>query len=444
MGKRKYRIRWDRVFLLLVCPVALLCLAVTGIYHAAIGISSLFSGKDPAAGDSAVVRTLSKEMLLADRNMTGRIDSFMSQPMRLDKKDIAVSVYDVTTGRYVYNLNDLKLLPPASCMKLPMAVAAIKTLGLDHRYHESLLVRGEIRRDTLVGTLLLRADADPLLEDFHGLVKQMRGRGIRHIRGNVMVTLECEDTLRQHPTAKKWDIPYNKTPLLLKGKAHVTRRLIESLRMDGVTFKRDGSVRPTGKYHYAATSSHPLRAALIPVLANSSNVRAEAVFYHLDYKAGLRPERKIRWASPHAVEIFLRKTFRDDSTHVMKGFVINDGSGLSPDNRLNARFLVEVLKYARDDRQMYEFFRDEALATPCAGSRCGSLLSRMSRPDLRGRVFVKTGTIVTIGTSSLAGYLQGLDGHEYIFSIINVNSPVAEARMFQDRLCRLMMTGKTR
>ena len=91
MGKRKYRIRRDRVFLLLVCPVALLCLAVTGIYHAAIGISSLFSGKDPAAGDSAVVRTLSKEMLLADRNMTGRIDSFMSQPMRLDKKDIGVT-----------------------------------------------------------------------------------------------------------------------------------------------------------------------------------------------------------------------------------------------------------------------------------------------------------------------------------------------------------------
>lgn len=152
----------------------------------------------------------------------------------------------------------------------------------------------------------------------------------------------------------------------------------------------------------------------------------------------------IEWKTPHAVESFLKKEFRDDSTHVMKGFVINDGSGLSPANRLDARFLVDILKYARDDKQMYEFFRDEAFATPSEGARCGSLQSRFSRPDLRGRIFVKTGTIVTIGASSLAGYLHGVDGHEYIFSIINANSPVAEGRLFQDRLCRLMMTGRTR
>ncbi|MCM1079925.1 MAG: D-alanyl-D-alanine carboxypeptidase [Bacteroidales bacterium] len=444
MGKRKYRIRWDRVFLMLVCPVLLMCLAVTCVYHAAVGVSSLFSDKEAAKSDTVAVRKLSEEMALEDNMMTARIDSFMSLPMRLDHDDIAVSVYDVTTGRYVYEFNERKLLPPASCMKIPTAVAAIKTLGLNHRYHESLLVRGEIRRDTLVGTLLLRADDDPLLEDFHGLVRQMRNRGIRHVRGNVMVTLAMEDTLEQHPTAKKWDIPYNKTPLLLKGKAYVMRNLVQSLRMGGVTFRRDASVRPTGKYHYVASSSHPMRNALVPMLTNSSNVRAEAVFYHLDYKSGLRPKRRIEWVRPHAVETFFRETFRDDSTHMMKGFVINDGSGLSPSNRLNARFLVEVLKYAREDRQMYEFFRYEAFATPCDGLRRGSLLSRLSRQELHGKIFVKTGTIVTVGASSLAGYLEGVDGHEYIFSIINANSPVAEARMFQDRLCRLMITGKTR
>lgn len=444
MSKRKYRIRWDRVFLLLVCPVVVLCLAGTCVYHAAIGVSSLLSGKEAENEDTVAVRKVTPEMVLADKVMASRIDSFMQQPMRLKQEDIAVSIYDVTTGSYVYGHNERKLLPPASCLKIPTAVAAIKLLGLNHRYYESLLVRGEIRRDTLVGTLLLRADADPVLEDLSGLVRQMRRRGIRHIRGNVMVTLELEDTLKQHPTAKKWDIPYNKTPLLLKGKPYVTRRLIQTLRAEGVTFKRDATVRPKGKYHYAASSSHPMRAALIPMLTNSSNIRAEAIFYHLDYKAGLRPKRMIEWKTPHAVESFLKKEFRDDSTHVMKGFVINDGSGLLPANRLDARFLVDILKYARDDKQMYEFFRDEAFATPSEGARCGSLQSRFSRPDLRGRIFVKTGTIVTIGASSLAGYLHGVDGHEYIFSIINANSPVAEGRLFQDRLCRLMMTGRTR
>lgn len=322
MSKRKYRIRWDRVFLLLVCPVVVLCLAGTCVYHAAIGVSSLLSGKEAENEDTVAVRKVTPEMVLADKVMASRIDSFMRQPMRLKQEDIAVSVYDVTTGSYVYGHNDRKLLPPASCLKIPTAVAAIKLLGLNHRYYESLLVRGEIRRDTLVGTLLLRADADPVLEDLSGLVRQMRRRGIRHIRGNVMVTLELEDTLKQHPTAKKWDIPYNKTPLLLKGKPYVTRCLIRTLRAEGVTFKCDATVRPKGKYHYAASSSHPMRAALIPMLTNSSNIRAEAIFYHLDYKAGLRPKRMIEWKTPHAVETFLRKEFRDDSTHVMKGFVI--------------------------------------------------------------------------------------------------------------------------
>lgn len=265
MSKRKYRIRWDRVFLLLVCPVVVLCLAGTCVYHAAIGVSSLLSGKEAENEDTVAVRKVTPEMVLADKVMASRIDSFMQQPMRLKQEDIAVSIYDVTTGSYVYGHNERKLLPPASCLKIPTAVAAIKLLGLNHRYYESLLVRGEIRRDTLVGTLLLRADADPVLEDLSGLVRQMRRRGIRHIRGNVMVTLELEDTLKQHPTAKKWDIPYNKTPLLLKGKPYVTRRLIQTLRAEGVTFKRDATVRPKGKYHYAASSSHPMRAALIPM-----------------------------------------------------------------------------------------------------------------------------------------------------------------------------------
>ena len=82
------------------------------------------------------------------------------------------------------------------------------------------------------------------------------------------------------------------------------------------------------------------------------------------------------------------------------------------------------------------------MATPGEPSRRGSLLSRLAHTDYRDRIFVKTGTMTTIGGSSLAGYIHGHDGHWYAFSIINTDSPVAESRIFQDRLCKTMMKGK--
>lgn len=439
--KKKYRIRWDRVAMLLAAIAV--CVAI--IYYICVGIGSLYRWivspqvevlQDEA--EPAAVADVSPQKLRETSAMTHRIDSFMHQPMRLDTSLIALSVFDATTQQQVYSYHDTQLLAPASCMKIATALAAIKYLGLDHRYRESLLVRGETRRDTLVGTLLLQADADPLFTDLSPLVRKMKSRGIRHIRGQVMVSLAREDTLRAHPTGKLWDIPYNKTPLLLKGKRYVERQLMATLRMSGITFRKDDTVRPKGKYKYAATSSSAMRDVITPMLIHSSNIKADALFYHLDWKAGLCPDRKVNWNIRHQSERVLRNIFTTDSTSQMKGFVINDGSGLSPDNRLTASFLVDMLRYAYKDRKIFEYFRDEAFATP-SSERRGSLLTRLSNPTYRGRIFVKTGTLTTIGGSALAGYLEGGDGHWYIFAIINTDSPVAESRIFQDKLCKMMM-----
>jgi D-alanyl-D-alanine carboxypeptidase len=100
-----------------------------------------------------------------------------------------------------------------------------------------------------------------------------------------------------------------------------------------------------------------------------------------------------------------------------------------------------MLRYVYHDEMLKNYFINEALASP-ASARSGSLLTRMARPEYRDRIFVKTGTLVTKGGSSLSGYLQGRDGHWYIFSIIHEDSPVADARIFQDRLCKMMMGNK--
>lgn len=118
-----------------------------------------------------------------------------------------------------------------------------------------------------------------------------------------------------------------------------------------------------------------------------------------------------------------------------EGFVVNDGSGLSPLNRLSAHFLVELLQYAWQREPMRHVLIDEALATPGHPVRRGSLRGRMSAPIFRNHVFVKTGTLTSQALSSLAGYVLGADGRWRSFAIINENSPVAESHIFQDQLC---------
>lgn len=451
--KKRYRIRWDRVAALLLCLAAL----VAAIYYAVVGIIWLVNWitTDSAADEKRVdteVFAVSPQQLRESQRMTERIDSLMHLPMRLDTANIAISIYDLTTRQHIYSMHDEQPLPPASCMKLPTAIAAVKLLGMDHRYNVSLQMRGKMKGDTLVGNLMLKADDDPLFESFDELVKRLRRTGVRAVRGNIYHKLVREDTLRPHPTAKTWDIAYHRTPLLLKSRKFVERTFLASLRMGGISFKSDPAVRPAEqRYVFVGSVSHGIRDVISPMIIHSSNIKAEALFYHLDYKQHLAPDRRIHWVTPHAVEQFLEKTFRTDTamlidgmpvnstTRTMQGFVLNDGSGLSPDNRLTAAFLVDLLRYAYADRPLRDYLIGEALATPGDAVRRGSLLTRMQQPEYRGRIFVKTGTLTTIGASSLSGYLQGSDGHWYVFSIINTDSPVAESRIFQDRLCRMMM-----
>ena len=435
---KRRRILWGRLTLLLLIVAAVLA----ALYYIIIGIvtaiSSLFGQTEPEQLEAETV-VVTPLMQHADSVMSLQLDSMMRQPMRLDTSRIAISVYNITTQQQIFSFHDQQRLSPASCMKIATALACIETLGIDHRFSESLQVRGTMKGDTLVGNLLLKADDDPLLESLDPLVKRLKAQGISHLRGNVYLDLAREDTLRPHPTAKTWDIPYYKTPLLLKGRSYIERNLMATLRINGITVKRDATVRPTGRYRYMVWSSHALRDVITPMLIHSSNIKADALFGHLDLKAGKLRNKRLQWNTRHALQEYLEATFRQDSTINMQGFVVNDGSGLSPDNRLTASFLVTLLKHAFNDKAIRDYFINEALATPGEPGRTGSLLSRMSQQQYRGRIFCKTGTMVTVGTSSLAGFCKGHDGQWLIFAIINTDSPVAESRMFQDRLCKQLM-----
>ena len=454
---KKVKLRYGRIaaaLCVLAVIVALIYAAIQGIIW---GFNYLFRSEEGNNEKSQTPQmVITPEMRACDTIMARKLDSLINIPQTLDTSLIAISVYDVTTESQVYEFHADRSMAPASCMKVATAVAALKTLGMDYRYNVSLQIRGEMKRDTLVGTLLLVADDDPLFNDFTPLVRKMKSRGFRNFRGNIILNLAREDTLKAHPTGKTWDIPYHKAPLLMKGKERITKQFMATLSANGISFKKDNTVNSAkakgrygdGRYHYVARISHDIKEIITPMLINSSNVKADALFYHLDWKKGILPNKQMAWDSIHHTERFWNEILSPEDTTkclfprpVKPQLAYKDGSGLSPDNLLTANTLVDMLRYAYKDENLRNYFINEALASP-ASARSGSLLTRMARPEYKNRIFVKTGTLVTKGGSSLSGYLEGFDGHWYIFSIIHEDSPVADARIFQDRLCKMMMGNR--
>lgn len=373
---------------------------------------------------------------------------------QVDSSKVAIALYDISADEMVYELHADRLMVPASCMKLLTAVTALKRLGTNAHYVSRLLYHGTVHRGTLYGILIFEGDDDPLFESFEPMVTALKQRGIQRIVGDVVLDLARADTLRPHASASAWDILYGKLPLLLKGENFVRRQLQYTLSLAGIKVEHSSVIRRgdlsspfqrrawlNGVERNAtviASERHSLREVIAPMLIHSSNIKAESVLWHTD-------NMLYRWGGAHigdavypasALKTFIREEMPKEDT---AGFVINDGSGLSPENRLTARFLAHLMVYAWHDDEIRRVLIDEALATPQGGVRRGSLTNRMSAPKFKNRVFCKTGTLTTIGASSLSGYIHSENGHWYAFSIINEDTPVYDGRQFQDRICRMVI-----
>ena len=384
------------------------------------------------------------------------LGDLLRNPGRVDTNHLALSVYDLQQHCFVCQHNSNRLMPPASCMKLLTAINALHCLGTEHQYESQLSMQGTVSNGVLNGYLVLTMDDDPLIEDFSRFVNALSRMGLRTIRGGIYFDLTRRDTLRPHPSAPYWDMPYHSLPLLFKGEPFVKKQFLYALAESGIQLEHnvlfgnpwaeEMQDRENCPERYVAMNGarvgtqvvarevHNLRDVLAPMLIFSSNTKAEAVFYHIGHCL-------TRWTGgstdgTEMAEWFIREELPDMAS---SGFVLNDGSGLSPQNRLTADFLVRLLNYAFQHEDIRQVLIDEALATPGDGPRRGSLQGRMRDPIFLGRVFCKTGTLTTIGVSSLSGYCRGNDGRWYAFSVISQDTPVAESRIFQDALCRTLV-----
>lgn len=155
----------------------------------------------------------------------------------------------------------------------------------------------------------------------------------------------------------------------------------------------------------AEVRSAPLGELLATMLQDSDNLIADLTFKNLgalDSQAGsfALGERKLK-------QILTEQTGIDLTLARME-----DGSGLSRDNLVQARQLAQLLRWLAEHPQMVSHS-----ALPVSGQN-GTLKYRRStrKPPLAGAIQAKSGTVN--GSRNLAGYMDTASGERYVFVLM--------------------------
>jgi D-alanyl-D-alanine carboxypeptidase/D-alanyl-D-alanine-endopeptidase (penicillin-binding protein 4) len=438
----------------LVVPVALVAVVLTCVSPARA---------TPMPADVATVTTPTAATLAQDARISRLVPSRFSGPAALASARARTAVViDPVTRRVLFSRGSATPMRGASTTKLATAVTALRVLGTTTRFPTTVVDGRGPREIVLVG------GGDPLLSS-------AQLRGLAHDTALALaarvpappsptptptptpttptpspspapapppaptpwrISVRVDDSLYPVPTpASGWPSGY------LPGVVSPVRPLVRDLRhsMDtskdaavyfaarvtaelGTLLKARTDLAPKAVYTgrlVAAPGAAPIArfegntsgAALAWMLRVSDNDVAEMFFRNSAIARG----RGGSWAAAHTTEIIELERLGID----VRGWRLYDGSGVSRNDRVTARGLVQLLATA-------VAVRHPELAPlkgwlPVAGVS-GTLSARAhrftTRPTkcARGLVFAKTGTLHdAIG---LAGYAQGRDGITRIFAVL--------------------------
>ena len=174
---------------------------------------------------------------------------------------------------------------------------------------------------------------------------------------------------------------------------------------------RDGATPKNARVLYTHTSA-PLASMVTDINKYSNNVMARQVLLTIDAELSKRPAvakrggRSIQdWAKSRGFDI--------------SDVVIENGSGLSRNERVSAQSMAKVLEYGLTA----PFSSDFVSSLPLAATD-GTLAKRFIDHQAEGTAYLKTGTLT--GVKALAGYLL-LPGDRKVIFVGMINHSNAEA-----------------
>lgn len=322
---------------------------------------------------------------------------------------------------------------PASLTKLVTGLAALESLGPDHRFSTEV-VRGSARREVILvggGDPYLagepaRSGTWPAQADLTTLAQQAAAALVAD--GVTRVRVRFDDSLFSGPAlSPHWPDTYFPEGVVApitalwvdqgdrasgwgheERPAEVAARLFaQQLRAAGVdvvgTPKRTRA--PADVAALATVHSAPVSQIVEQVIAVSDNEGAEVLAHQVGVAEGTGGSFA---GASDGVRAVLGRLGID-----LAGIELYDGSGLSRENLLSAEVLLEVLERSAEGPEL----RAVVDGLPVAGFN-GSLTNRLSQsdPDGLGRVRAKTGTLT--GVHGFAGTVTDRNGTPMTFVIL--------------------------
>ncbi len=177
----------------------------------------------------------------------------------IPQSSIAVEVREVGKHAPLISINTQRAMNPASTMKLLTTYAALDLLGPAYTWKTEAWIDGELKDGVLNGNLILKGYGDPKfsIEQFWLWLSELRARGLREIRGDLVLDRSYFD-LPQHDPAEFDNDPvraYNVGPdaLLLNFNTLRLRympdgtslKVVSEPPLDGVTL--DNQLRTNGE-----------------------------------------------------------------------------------------------------------------------------------------------------------------------------------------------------
>ncbi len=420
---------------------------------------------------------------------------------------VGIYVHEIGAPQPVLAVGAERPLNPASSMKLLTTYAALDLLGPAYAWTTDMLTDGPLAQGVLSGNLYLKGSGDPkfTLERFWLLLRELRARGVREIRGDLVLDRQFFADTNHDPAGfdDQPIRPYNTGPsaLLVNFKAvtlqfipdAVTRTVritaepplapvqivnnlkladglcgdwVGRLRLDAqgngdnarLAFngsyaldcgERSRSYSVLGHRQYVGAlftalwhelggafsgqvrdGATPLSARLLttaasPALAEivrdinkySNNVMARQLFLTLGTADGTTP------ATPEKTNAVINQWAASKDLKVPE-LVLENGSGLSRNERISARSLGAVLLSAWASPVM-----PELMASLPVAAVDGTLKKRLKNAAIAGQAHVKTGSLT--GVRSIAGYVLDTQGNRVVvvFLVNHANAFNAQPAM---------------
>lgn len=423
---------------------------------------------------------------------------------------VGVYVHEIGAPQPVLAVGAERPLNPASSMKLLTTYAALDLLGPAYAWTTDMYTDGTLAQGVLSGNLYLKGSGDPkfTLEQFWLLLRNLRARGVRDIRGDLVLDRQFFADTNHDPAGfdDQPMRPYNTGPsaLLVNFKAVTLQFIPDSttrtvritaepplpqvqiinnlkpidgacgdwvgrLRLDaqgngdsarlvfngsyaldcgersrnysvlghrqyvGALFTqlwrelggafsgpvRDGTTPSSARLLISATS--PALAEIVrDINKYSNNVMARQLFLTLGAADGMAP------ATPEKTNIIINQWLISKGLSVPE-LVLENGSGLSRNERINARNLGAVLLSTWASPVM-----PELMASLPVAAVDGTLKKRLKNAAIAGQAHVKTGSLS--GVRSIAGYVLDAQGNRAVVVFMVNHANAFNAQAAQDAL----------